>query len=80
MWEQAVALGVPCIFRDIEGFHHVDIGGNAIFLKNVTKASLQETIEQLASNPEQYKHMLVAARGKEKQNFSYKRISKRSIE
>ena len=32
MWEQAVAIGIPCIFRDIEGFHHVDLGGNADFV------------------------------------------------
>ena len=80
MWEQAVALGVPCIFRDIEGFHHVDIGGNALFLKDVTKESLKEAIESLFSNPEQYRRMLSVAKEKGMQYFSYKEISKRSIE
>lgn len=80
MWEQAVALGVPCIFRDIEGFHHVDIGGNALFLKEVTKESLKGAIESLFGNPEQYRRMLSVAKEKGMQYFSYKEISKRSIE
>ena len=80
MWEQAVALGVPCIFRDIEGFHHVDIGGNALFLKDVTKESLKGAIEFLFGNPEQYRRMLSVAKEKGMQYFSYKEISKRSIE
>lgn len=80
MWEQAVALGVPCIFRDIEGFHHVDMGGNALFLKDVTKESLKGVIESLFGNPEQYRRMLSVAKEKGMQYFSYKEISKRSIE
>lgn len=80
MWEQAVALGVPCIFRDIEGFHHVDIGGNALFLKDVTKASLKGAIEFLIDNPEQYRKMLLVAKENGMKYFSYKEISKKSIE
>ena len=80
MWEQAVALGIPCIFRDIEGFGHVDLGGNAVFLKNVTENSLKEVIEDLYLTPDEYRRMKDIARKKGMQYFSYKNISKRSIE
>lgn len=80
MWEQAVALGIPCVFRDIEGFHHVDLGGNAVFLKDVTEDSLKKTIEDLYSSPDEYRRMKDIASRKGMQYFSYKNISKRSIE
>ena len=80
MWEQAVALGIPCIFRDIEGFHHVDLGGNAIFLKDVTEDSLKKAVEGLYLSPEEYKRMKNVASHKGMEYFSYKNISKRSIE
>ena len=80
MWEQAVALGIPCIFRDIEGFHQVDLGGNAVFLKEVTEDSLREITEDLYLSPDRYKKMKDIASKKGMQYFSYKDISKRSIE
>lgn len=79
MWEQAVALGKPCIFRDLDGFHHVDLGGNAIFLKDVSIESLKNTIEKLYLNPEQYEKMKKIATTKGMKYFSYKDISTRSI-
>lgn len=79
MWEQAVALGVPCVFRDLAGFHHVDLGGNAIFLKDVTRESLKKTIEKLYLNSEKYEKMKKVADVEGMKYFSYKDISKRSI-
>lgn len=80
MWEQAVALGIPCVFRDIEGFRHVDLGGNAVFLKDVTEDSLKNIIENLYLSPDKYKRMKDIANEKGMQYFSYENISKRSIE
>ena len=80
MWEQAVALGIPCVFRDIEGFRHVDLGGNAVFLKDVTEDSLKNIIENLYLSPGKYKRMKDIANEKGMQYFSYEDISKRSIE
>lgn len=80
MWEQAVALGVPCVFRDIKGFHHVDLGGNAIFLKDVSENSLAQTIEELSANPSKCNSMRRIAREKGMKTFSYKEIARRSIE
>ena len=54
MWEQTVALGIPCIFRDIEGFHHVDLDGNAVFVKEASEQELNRVIQDLLDNPEKY--------------------------
>lgn len=80
MWEQAVALGVPCIFRNIKGFHHVDLGGNALFLDDVSKESLQTTIEKLCLDTVMYTKMKNIAESKGMKAFSYSVIAKKSIE
>ncbi|MGO5275870.1 glycosyltransferase family 4 protein [Holdemanella porci] len=79
MWEQAVALGVPTMFRDIEGFHHVDLGGNCIFLKDVSVDGIKNEIENLINNPRKYHMMELAAKEKGMDAFSYKNIAKKSI-
>ena len=79
MWEQAVALGVPCIFRDIDGFHHVDLGGNALFLKDVSSKSLQKEIEKLSLDTSLHESMREIAESKGMKAFSYLSIAKRSI-
>lgn len=80
MWEQAVALGIPCVFRDIDGFRHVDLGGNAVFLKDVTEDSLKNIIENLYLSQDEYMRMKDIANKKGMKYFSYENISKRSIE
>lgn len=79
MWEQAVALGVPCVFKDIEGFHHVDIGGNAIFLKNPNEENLKNTICDLWDNPQKMKELSTHANGILCKEFLYSRIAEESI-
>lgn len=79
LWEQACALGIPCIFRDLEGVHHVDLGGNAIFLKDVSVPSLLKEINELISFESRYKSMKEVSQIKGKKNFSYLDIAKRSL-
>lgn len=79
MWEQAVALGVPTMFRDIGGFHHVDLGGNCIFLKDVSVEGIKNEIENLINNPRKYRIMELVAKEKGMNAFSYKNIAKKSI-
>lgn len=80
MWEQAVALGTPCIFRKIKGFNHVDLGGNAIFLEDVSKKSLMNALENVVTDVKKQEKMKECAVSKGKKYFSYKDIAKRSIE
>ncbi|MFK1961527.1 hypothetical protein ACIXEH_11290 [Bacteroides fragilis] len=32
LWEQAVGIGIPSIFKYWDGMTHVDLGGNCLFL------------------------------------------------
>lgn len=79
LWEQAVGMGVPCIFRKLDGFTHVDIGGNCVFTEEVTTEALKECLSSVIDDKEAYKKMLNAAREKGMKNFSYKDIARRSI-
>lgn len=80
MWEQAVGLGIPCIFRDLEGFHHIDLGGNAILLQDVSRESIQSSITELLNDPARYAAMRQVAEAKGMQTFSYLEIARRSLE
>lgn len=76
LWEQAVGMGKPCIFRDIEGFHHIDLGGNCLFFKEDSIKNYQETICQAIK---QLTEMKQVAEDKGRKEFSYLEIAKRSI-
>ena len=77
--EQACALGIPCIFRDLEGVHHVDLNGNAIFLNDVSAVSLAKEINKLLFSSHKYQSMKEISQTKGRLNFSYLDIAKRSI-
>ena len=79
MWEQAVALGVPCIFRQMVGFDHVDIGGNAIFLTDVSADRLKRTIKNLVDDKSIYNEMLKAAQSNKRKKFMYSQIAEDAI-
>jgi 1,2-diacylglycerol 3-alpha-glucosyltransferase len=78
LWEQAVACGVPCVFSDIGGVHHVDTGGNCAFLKGGSVEEIAQILKKLITNKEMYEEMKKCAlRGASK--FLYSQIAKRSI-
>lgn len=78
LWEQAVACGVPCIFRDIEGMRHVDTGGNCAFLKEGNAEEIAKSLLDLISNQGVYQEMKKSAlRGA--RMFRYSDIARRSI-
>ena len=78
LWEQAVACGVPCVFRDIEGIHHVDTGGNCAFLQKGSAEEITQMLEKFIADQDLYaemkKHALRSAN-----KFLYSEIAKRSI-
>ena len=79
MWEQAVGLGVPCIFKRIPGFEHVDLGGNAIFVDDTSSIGLKNVIESIVSDTAMYQQMKKIARERGMKVFSYREIAKRCI-
>lgn len=80
MWEQAVALGVPCVFRQMDGFDHIDIGGNARFLKDVSTEIIENTIREIINNKQMYKEMFKVAQSDKRKQFMYSRIAEKAIE
>jgi 1,2-diacylglycerol 3-alpha-glucosyltransferase len=78
LWEQAVACGVPCVFRDIEGIHHVDVVGNCMFLKKGDDEEIVDVLKKIIENPvihaEMKKKALLGA-----SNFLYSKIAKKAI-
>ena len=79
LWEEAVGFGIPCVFRDLKGFHHVDIGGNCRFIKKTDVESLLYTIEEIIENKEIYQKMLCCASSEKNKKFLYSKIAENSI-
>lgn len=81
LWEQAMSCGIPGVFKDWEGgFGHIDCGGNAILLKDISIDSLAGTIGRLANDKSVYEKMKQIAEDKARKEFSYIEIAKKSIE
>lgn len=78
-WEQVVGLGLPCIFKYIDGFTHVDLGGNCDFLYEDSVEEIQGKILAIIDNPIRYNEMKRVAETKGIQLFSYSSIAKKSL-
>ena len=80
LWEEAAALGIPMLCKDIPGTHHVDLGGNVRILNEDSTKVIQNEIENLLDQPEEYQQMKRVAVDKGKKAFSYREISRKAIE
>lgn len=80
MWEQVTGQGKPMIVKDWPGTHHIDLGGNVLFLSKDSVSEIQEKLEYLLSNPLKLSEMAEIAKMKGMQFFSYADISRRAIE
>lgn len=78
-WEQVAAQGIPMVVKDWYGTHHIDLGGNVIFLHNDSEKEIEEVILGVLDNPSKYLKMVECAWNKRKE-FSYMDIAKRSIQ
>ena len=79
LWEQACAAKTPCLFKEWEGMDHVDNGGNAAFLREVTAESLREELLSLRFT-ERYEKMRQAAESEKTDIYLYSRIAEKSLE
>jgi glycosyltransferase involved in cell wall biosynthesis len=79
LWEQAVGVGIPCLFREWSGMKHVDIGGNCLFLKTGDVPELSETILRVFNQSDLYSTMQRVARKDGMSKFSYFQIAKTAI-
>ena len=79
LWEEAVGLGLPCIFKKWKGIQHVDLGGNCKFLDEVNGRSLKEAIKRISEDKIAFKEMKDKAELLGPRTFVYSEIAKRSI-
>ena len=77
LWEQAVAMGKPCIFRRIDGFTHIDLGGNCTYFRDQTAEGYEEVIKYTLENINTVK---ISAQEKGLSCFSYKKIAEKALE
>jgi len=80
LWEQAVGLGIPAIFKRWEGYEHIDIGGNCMLLNKVTKEEIKKNILKVYDDRNLFESMKMVASEKGINEFSYSKIAKRAIE
>ncbi|MFB8422094.1 glycosyltransferase [Priestia megaterium] len=79
-WEQVVGQGKPMICKFWDGTTHVDLGGNVEFLYTDSVEEIMGKIQLLLSNKEYFEKMKKVAEEKGSLIFSYKEISKKSIQ
>lgn len=79
LWEQAVGAGIPCVFKEWEGFKHVDLNGNCMFVKDGTFEEIRDIILYLYNNPLKLKEMKNVSEEKGVSTFSYYNIAKKAI-
>lgn len=80
LWEEAVGLGVACVFRRWHGIEHVDLGGNCIFIDDVDAPTLEQLLLDLANDPARLTRMRDAASTLGPSVFSYNAIARRAIQ
>ena len=79
LWEQAVGVGLPCIFRKWGGIQHIDLGGNCLFLNSGNKEEIKNSLLFLIRCKEKYFKMKETAINKGIKAFSYYEIAKKAI-
>lgn len=80
LWEQAVASQVPCAFSKIDGFEHIDIGGNCVLMDGKTVDYYQQLIEKLYMDKEFYKGLCENAHNNHSKQFIYRLIAQKVID
>lgn len=78
-WEQVTGQGIPMLVKDWPGTHHVDLGGNVVFLKEDSVSEIEKNINHLVECPDEYKKMKKIAKEKGMNVFSYKNIADRAL-
>jgi len=80
LWEQAVGVGLPCVFKKWDRVQHVDLGGNCLFLDTADDDEIKNVILKIYHHKDIYSKMKQVAMEKGISEFSYYNIAKRAIE
>lgn len=79
LWEQAVGVGLPCVFRRWDGMEHVDVGGNCLMIENGTYQEITDALYLLHTDRNLLSTMKNISIDKGVPVFSYSRIAKHAI-
>lgn len=79
LWEQAIACGLPAIFRWWPGMEYLNVGGNCVFLKSANSQEIRNLIEELLNDPERLSKMKEVALNRGYCMFSYREIANMSL-
>ena len=79
LWEQACACKVPCVFARWDGMEHVNNGGNAAFLDDVSVEGIKRCITDLMWT-DAYHEMKTVAESDKTDIYLYSNIAKKSLE
>lgn len=78
LWEQAVAMSLPSIFKYWEGTSHVNVNGNAIMLYEDNMSELKQLIEKFSTDKHFYDDILEKSK-EASSEFLYQKIAENSI-
>lgn len=79
LWEQAVGLGLPAVFKKWDGIQHIDLDGNCEFIETDDIKEIKKTITSIINNQQKYISMKKSAIDKGMEHFSYSMIAKKAI-
>lgn len=77
LWEQAVASQVPCAFSRIEGFEHVNIGGNCLLMEGKSAEYYEEIIDKIYSDNVLFQELYKNAQSAKSEQFLYSHIARK---
>lgn len=80
LWQQAIASGIPTVFKKWPNIWYLDVGGNCLFLEKADWREIKDIIQVLTSDDEKTQRMKEVARIKGYDMFSYREIAKKSLE
>lgn len=80
LWEDAIGIGLPCLFLKWDGIDHLDKGGNCRYLNNPSVEEIKKNILILFNDRVSYIEMLNKASVLGPKFFSYSKIAEDALE
>lgn len=80
LWEQAIGLGLPAVFHRWPGMEHLDLDGNALFIDDAGRSTLEALLETLALDTGPIPEMAAIAGKRGPSRFTYSAIAAKALE
>jgi glycosyltransferase involved in cell wall biosynthesis len=79
LWEDAIGIGLPCLFLKWDGIDHLDKGGNCKYLNNTSIEEIKDNILILVNDRASYIEMQKKATILGPKFFSYSKIAEDAL-